>query len=178
MLSQAIDIPLLTSLSSSDSLSGTFSNPRHIIIEGSCDRTKQSIDMPAVTTVALPTAFLYKDDIQVRSTFLVFSLSADVSNVLGYYLQPASIVCWSNSYLPPTITGMEIPDNKCNEATVTEFDLSTYTLLQTLVVGKNCYRSVEVFNITGLGALTSIEIGDYSFFTASLFLVGWFGWKE
>ena len=74
--------------------------------------------------------------------------------------------------MPASTTSLEVPDNKCNEATITSFDLTMYTRLETLVVGKNCYRNVEVFNITGLDSLRSIVIDDYSFYSASFYSMG------
>ena len=74
--------------------------------------------------------------------------------------------------MPASTTSLVIPDNKCNEVTSVSFDLTLYTHLETLVVGKNCYRNVEVFNITGLASLRSIVINDYSFYSASFYSMG------
>ncbi len=95
-----------------------------------------------------------------------------MGDALAYPFQHAFLNCWTTSYVPASTTSLVIPDNKCNEVTIVSFDLTMYTHLETLVVGKNCYRNVEVFNITGLDSLRSIVINDYSFYSASFYSMG------
>ncbi len=59
------------------------------------------------------------------------------------------------------MTELVIGNGVCND--VTEFDLSKYPLLRSVRIGNNCFRNVDVLNITGLNELKSVEIGMNSF---------------
>ena len=54
-----------------------------------------------------------------------------------------------------------IGNGVCND--VTELDLSKYPLLRNVTIGDECFMNVNVFNITGLSELESVEIGENSF---------------
>ena len=62
-----IDLPTLTSLTTTTSDSYSFRIPRHITLYGICSIEKWVIDMPALTNVTLPnTSFYYKDDVSTN----------------------------------------------------------------------------------------------------------------
>ena len=48
---------------------------------------------------------------------------------------------------------------------------SQYTLLEELIIGDDCFGSVDEFNIDGLNHLRSIEIGDDCFSNVELFKI-------
>ena len=54
-----------------------------------------------------------------------------------------------------------IGNGVCND--VIELDLSKYPLLRNVTIGDECFMNVNVFNITGLSELESVEIGMNSF---------------
>ena len=58
----------LTSLTSLTTISGSlsFRYPNHITLYGICSIEKWVIDIPALTTVTLPYAFYYKDDVSTN----------------------------------------------------------------------------------------------------------------
>ena len=61
-----IDLPTLTSLTTTTPNSDSFRNPHHITLYGICSIEKWLIDIPALTTVDLPNAFKYKNDVSTN----------------------------------------------------------------------------------------------------------------
>ena len=54
-------------------------------------------------------------------------------------------------------------DWTCNDIGYTMFDFSRFTLVESIEIGNNCFRSVETFQIDGLTRLKSLKIGYNSF---------------
>lgn len=65
--------------------------------------------------------------------------------------------------LESTISSITIPNLSCNERKYTRFDLSRFTLLQSLVIGNFCFGFVQQFTINALNKLKIITIGHNSF---------------
>ena len=61
------------------------------------------------------------------------------------------------------MTDLVIGGSACPFDSVTAFDLSVYPRLKSIVIGDGCFMYVNVFNITGLSELESVEIGMNSF---------------
>ena len=61
------------------------------------------------------------------------------------------------------MTDLVIGGYACPFDSVTAFDLSVYPRLKSIVIGDGCFMYVNVFNITGLSELESVEIGMNSF---------------
>ena len=71
--------------------------------------------------------------------------------------------CWSNEMVWNDIESLTIPNNVCNEESVTVFDLSKYPKLKSVVIGDESFMYVNEVKITGLSELESVVIGDKSF---------------
>ena len=62
-----------------------------------------------------------------------------------------------------SITSIIIPNWTCNDIGYTMFDFSRFTLVESIEIGDDCFRSVETFQIDGLNRLKSLKIGYNSF---------------
>ena len=62
-----------------------------------------------------------------------------------------------------TASSIELPNWTCNDINYLVFDFSKFTALETLVIGDNCFGSVQTFQIDGLNRLKSVKIGKNSF---------------
>lgn len=87
------------------------------------------------------------------------------ASLFGDYITSLVIVHNSLDFLSLSIsvTNLVVLPNTCNDANVTEFSISAYSNLKTLVIGDNCFANVGLFSIMGLSNLISITIGDNSF---------------
>ena len=61
------------------------------------------------------------------------------------------------------IKSISISNNNCNNLEYTIFNFSRFTLLEELIIGNDCFCSVNLFNIDGLNHLKSLKIGNNSF---------------
>ena len=61
------------------------------------------------------------------------------------------------------LTDLVIGGYACPFDSVTAFDLSVYPRLKSVTIGDYGFEYVNVFNITGLSELESVEIGENSF---------------
>ena len=58
---------------------------------------------------------------------------------------------------------ISISNGSCNDKEYTIFNFSRFSLLEELIIGDNCFSSVNLFKIDGLNHLKSIKIGVKSF---------------
>ena len=65
--------------------------------------------------------------------------------------------------LDPSSTSISVPAWTCNEVEFTQFDLSSYSLLETLEIGDDCFSRVNTFKIQGINNLRTLKIGKNSF---------------
>ena len=56
-----------------------------------------------------------------------------------------------------------IPHQFCNDRKYTKMDFSQFKLVEFIVIGNECFGSVETFQIDGLNRLKTIKIGNNSF---------------
>ena len=56
-----------------------------------------------------------------------------------------------------------ISNGSCNDKEYTIFNFSRFSLLEELIIGNDCFCSVNLFNIDGLNHLKSLKIGKNSF---------------
>ena len=56
-----------------------------------------------------------------------------------------------------------ISNGNCNDIEYTIFNFSRFILLEELIIGNDCFCSVNLFNIDGLNHLKSLKIGSNSF---------------
>ena len=62
-----------------------------------------------------------------------------------------------------SITSIIIPNWTCNETDYVTFDFSRFSLVESIVIGDDCFGSVQTFQIDGLSRLKTIKIGNNSF---------------
>ena len=123
--------------------------------------------MPNLTDVDLPNAFGYKDDVTMRGSTYIIPLSRLVIGALYpfFNIQTPEMYEYCMSILRGSdeLTDLVIGGYACPFANVTVFDLSVYPRLKSVTIGDYGFEYVNVFNITGLSELESVEIGMNSF---------------
>ena len=62
-----------------------------------------------------------------------------------------------------SITSIIFPKYSCNNRDCIEFNLSRFSLIESIEIGDDCFGSVKTFKIEGLNRLKSIKIGNNSF---------------
>ena len=62
-----------------------------------------------------------------------------------------------------SITSIIIPHWTCNDIDYTIFDFSRFNIVESIVIGDDCFGSVKTFQIDGLNRLKTIKIGNNSF---------------
>ena len=65
--------------------------------------------------------------------------------------------------LDPTITSLVLSDWTGSDTNDTPLDFSRFTLVESIVIGSNCFGSIKTFKIDGLNRLKSLKIGKNSF---------------
>ena len=65
--------------------------------------------------------------------------------------------------IPWYVTALTVTDSSCNDNTITVVDLSSFKFLRRVVIGKDCFKYVQLLSIVGLNWLESVSIGEYSF---------------
>ena len=120
------------------------------------------IDIPNLQTVDLPDSFWYVQSKSITSICMNNNEWIDVSPILANLVP----VTYSFDYIgsiESSITSIHLPDWTCNDSDYTIFNFSRFILLEELIIGNNCFCSVNLFNIDGLNHLKSIKIGMNSF---------------
>ena len=62
-----------------------------------------------------------------------------------------------------SITSIIIPKYSCNNRDCIEFNLSRFTLIESIRIGDECFELVQTFRIDGLNRLKTLKIGNNSF---------------
>ena len=62
-----------------------------------------------------------------------------------------------------SVTSIIIPNWTCNDIDYTIFDFSRFSIVESIEIGNNCFKSVKTFKIEGLNRLKSLKIGINSF---------------
>ena len=62
-----------------------------------------------------------------------------------------------------SVTSLIIPHYSCNDFDHTIFDFSRFALVESIVIGNDCFESVQIFKIDGLNRLKTVKIGNNSF---------------
>ena len=123
--------------------------------------------MPNLTNVYLPNAFKYKDGVTIRGSTYIIPLSRLVIGALYpfFNIQTPEMLEYCMSILRGSdeLTDLVIGGYACPFDSVTAFDLSVYPRLKSVTIGDYGFEYVNVFNITGLSELESVEIGMNSF---------------
>ena len=123
--------------------------------------------MPSLNNVYLPGAFKYKTDVTIRGSTHFIPLSQIVIGTLHpfFNIQTPEMYEYCMSILRGSdeMTDLVIGGYACPFDSVTAFDLSVYPRLKSVTIGDYGFEYVNVFNITGLSELESVEIGMNSF---------------
>ena len=61
------------------------------------------------------------------------------------------------------VSSITIPDWTCNDIDYTIFDFSRFTLVESIEIGNDCFKTVKTFKIDELNRLKTIKIGNDSF---------------
>ena len=155
-----IDLPTLTSLETTYN-SWSFRNPRHITLYGICSIEKWVIDIPALTTVDLPKAFGYKNDVSTNCEKDEMSWwLGNIGKLADLFPLKCVKECWGG--VPLNVEVITIGNNKCNGANE-RIDLSKYVNLKNVSIGNECFENQDVLNLTGLHSLERVMIGENSF---------------
>ena len=62
-----------------------------------------------------------------------------------------------------SVTSIALPNWICNDKDYTEFDISRFTVLESLDIGDDSFSYVQTFRIDGMRKLKSLKIGKNSF---------------
>ena len=65
--------------------------------------------------------------------------------------------------IPWDVTALTVTANSCNDNTINVVDLSSFKFLRRVVIGKDCFKYVQLLSIVGLNWLESVSIGGKSF---------------
>ena len=104
------------------------------------------LDIPNLQTVNLPNAFQFVLNTIVNSNYWSFQLIIDVSELLF----PKVCTCDFIQSLNSSVTSITIPKWTCNDNNYTIFDFSRFSLLESIEIGNDSFRSVSTFQIEGL----------------------------
>lgn len=160
-----IDLPTLTSLTTTRLGSHSFRFPRRIILYGICSIEKWVIDIPALTNVTLPnTSFYYKDDVSTNCEKDGMSWwLGNIGELYRFFTDKCTASeCWSDTPVPLNVEVITVGDNKCNGKN-DRIDLSKYFNLKNVSIGNECFFYQDVLNLTGLHSLERVMIGENSF---------------
>ena len=152
----------LTSLTSLTTISGSlsFRYPNHITLYGICSIEKWVIDMPSLTTVTLPRAFIFKDDVSTNCEKDEMSWwLGNIGELYRFFTDKCTAnECWSDTRVPLNVEVITIGTNKCNGDNE-RIDLSKYFNLKNVSIGNDCFYYQDVLNLTGLHSLERVMIG-------------------
>ena len=88
----------------------------------------------------------------------------DVNELLSRYIPSESNLTIDQfELLDSNITSLILPNWSCNDVNYTIFDISRFTLLESLEIGNDSFGSIESFLINDLPKLRSLKIGSNSF---------------
>ena len=113
------------------------------------------IDIPNLQTVDLPDSFQRVKSKSITRICMNMNEWIDVSPILADLFRLTLVDIDTNSKL------IQIPDGSYNNMRTLNY--SQYTLLEELIIGDDCFGSVNEFMIDGLNELKSVKIGKNSF---------------
>ena len=113
------------------------------------------IDIPNLQTVNLPDSFQIVQSKSITSICINMNEWIDVSPVL------ADLLPFTLDDIDINSTSISIPNGI--DTNMRSLYFSRFTLLEELIIGDDCFGSVDEFNIDGLNELKSLKIGNNSF---------------
>ena len=88
----------------------------------------------------------------------------DVNELLSrYFPSESNLTIDQFESLDSNITSLILPNWSCNDVNYTIFDISRFTLLESLEIGNDSFGSIESFLINDLPKLRNLKIGSNSF---------------
>ena len=117
------------------------------------------LDIPNLQNVKLPHSFKYLLYPITKSNINLFYLNLDVSELLFPKINSVDFI----QALSTSITTIILPNWTCCDTDYITFDFSRFTLVESIEIGDDCFRSVKTFKIDGLNRLKSLKIGKNSF---------------
>ena len=87
----------------------------------------------------------------------------DVHNPLAKFFPTTTYSFDFIRSIDSSITSIIIPNWTCNDIDYTIFDFSRFSIVESIEIGDNCFKSVQSFQIDGLNRLKTIKIGKKSF---------------
>ena len=88
----------------------------------------------------------------------------DVNDLLSrYFPSESNLTIDQFESLDSNITSLILPNWSCNDVNYTIFDISRFTLLESLEIGNDSFGSIESFLINDLPKLRNLKIGSNSF---------------
>ena len=88
----------------------------------------------------------------------------DVNKLLSrYFPSESNLTIDQFESLDSNITSLILPNWSCNDVNYTIFDISRFTLLESLEIGDDSFGSIESFLINDLPKLRNLKIGSNSF---------------
>ena len=117
--------------------------------------------MPNLVNVQLLYGLWYVEDITITGSNHSIPLSHTDIGALEQYVN--NWECWSATPVPYSITELTIGNWKCNDARITELDLSKYPMLQSVTIGSDSFMYVKEVKMIGMSELENVVIGMNSF---------------
>ena len=88
----------------------------------------------------------------------------DVNEILSrYFPSESNLTIDQFESLDSNITSLILPNWSCNDVNYILFDISRFTLLESLEIGDDSFGSIESFLINDLPKLRNLKIGSNSF---------------
>ena len=88
----------------------------------------------------------------------------DVNELLSrYFPSESNLTIDQSESLDSNITSLILPNWSCNDVNYTIFDISRFTLLESLEIGDDSFGSIESFMINDLPKFRNLKIGSNSF---------------
>ena len=96
----------------------------------------------------------------------------DVNEMLSrYFPSESNLTIDQFESLDSNITSLILPNWSCNDVNYTIFDISRFTLLESLEIGDDSFGSIESFLINDLPKLRNLKIGSNSFTKSKVYKI-------
>ena len=120
------------------------------------------IDIPNVEEVSLPYSFEKLQNKSISSTINILN-SHNILDIGFELFKMLPYTLFDIESLDSNITSLILPNWSCNDVNYILFDISRFTLLESLEIGDDSFGSIESFLINDLPKLRNLKIGSNSF---------------
>ena len=123
------------------------------------------VDIPQLSSngIHFDSCFQYTITIQSSSKHSHIPSSFDATALSAYIMNKSQYVPFELSKLTNSSNTMIIPNGYFNGNSIATFNISNIGVLKSIVIGDNCFGKVRVFELDGLSELESVVIGQKSF---------------